>query len=349
MGLTAGDFAWADMLSALVAGENLSSEQASSAMDRIMSGESTDAQIAGFLVALRCKGETAEEIAGLVTAMLSAAAKVEIDEPLLDTCGTGGDRAGTINVSTIVAFVCAGAGAKVVKHGNRAISSGCGSADLLEALGVSIDLGPAGVAACVEAAGIGFCFAPRFHPAMRFAAGPRKELSIPTVMNFLGPLANPARARHQMVGVSSAPMAPKLIEVLRLLGSDHALVCYGHDGLDELTTCDDSTIFELAGGEISSYEIAPEDFGLERASREAILGGDAAKNKSAANFVLGGGEGPWRDIVLLNSAAALVAAGRAVDMGEGMEVAREAIDSGRAQRAADLLREASKTAADSEA
>ncbi|MBA3621871.1 MAG: anthranilate phosphoribosyltransferase, partial [Euzebyales bacterium] len=236
--------AWPEVLNRLVHGEDLDDATTAAVMERIMSGEATPAQVAGFLMALRAKGETAEEIAGLVRGMRAFALSVDIDGPVVDTCGTGGDRAGTFNVSTVAALVTAAAGATVAKHGNRAASGRCGSADLLEAWGVVIDLPPAQVRRCIERVGIGFCFAPTFHPAMRHAMAPRRELGVPTVFNFLGPLTNPAGARHQTIGVSDRAMAPRMAGVLARLGAAHALVFHGHDGLDELTTTGPSTVWE---------------------------------------------------------------------------------------------------------
>lgn len=308
-------------------------------MAAILRGEATDAQIAAFAVALRAKGETTWELAALVRTMLRFAERVEVPDPeaLVDTCGTGGDRAGTVNVSTMAALVAAGAGARVAKHGNRAASSQCGSADVLEALGVVIDLPPAGVARCIEAAGIGFCFAPRFHPALRFAAGPRRELGIPTTFNFLGPLANPAGARRQAVGVSDPGMAARVVGALAELGALHALVFYGHDGLDELSTTTASTVHELRDGRVRTFEVDPGDVGLARSDLAALRGGDAAANAAIVRRVLGGERGPWRDIVVLNAAAALVVADLADDLGAGVGLAGEVIDDGRAAAALDAF------------
>jgi anthranilate phosphoribosyltransferase len=251
---------------------------------------------------------------------------------VLDTCGTGGDRSGTINVSTIAAFVVAGAGVPVCKHGNRAASSKAGSADLLEALGVAINLGPRQVAGCVEEAGIGFCFAPRFHPSMRHAGPTRRELGVPTVFNFLGPLANPARVRRQVVGVSDPAMADKMLGVLVANGATHALVVYGHDGLDELTTTDRSTIVSSTPeGGTTSYQVDPTELGLPRVAKAELLGGDPAANADSARRVLGGEKGPRRDIVLLNAAAGLIAGGMAADLASGLVIATAALDEGRAQ------------------
>src|SRR5581483_3565620 len=257
---------------------------------------------------------------------------------VVDTCGTGGDRSHTINVSTIAAFVVAGAGVKVCKHGNRAASSACGSADLLEALGVVIDLAPEQVAACVQDAGIGFCFAPRFHPAMRHAIPTRRDLGVPTVFNFLGPLANPARVRRQVVGVSDARMAEKMAGVLGRLGSERALIVYGHDGLDELTTTTTSSVVELdEHGALRRYDVDPAALGLSVAQPGELVGGDAAANAAAARAVLAGEPGRHRDVVMLNAAAGLVAGGAAAGLPDGIALAAAAIDEGRAAAALERL------------
>src|SRR5579862_1886258 len=310
-------------------------------MAEILRGDATPAQIAAFAVGLRIKGETVAEMAGLVGAMLEFAEPVPLTDEtaatVIDTCGTGGDRSGTINVSTIAAFVAAGAGAKVCKHGNRAASSKAGSADVLEALGVAIDLGPAAVAQCVEEAGMGFCFAARFHAALRHAVPVRRELGVPTVFNFLGPLANPARVRRQVVGVSDPRMADKVLGVLQANGAEHALVVYGHDGLDELTTAGSSTVHELRDGELRTFTVEPVALGLSPATRDEVLGGDAAANAAFAREVLDGRRGPKRDIVVLNAAAALVVAGQCADLAEGVGTAQAAIDDGRAAAVLDAL------------
>lgn len=322
------EFSWAGVLTTLLAGGDLDEAATAAAMGEIMEGAATPAQIGAFVVALRSKGETAEEIAGLVRTMRSYAEKVPVEGPLLDTCGTGGDRSGTFNVSTAAAIVCAGAGVRVAKHGNRAASSRCGSADVLEALGVTIDLPPAGVARCIEAAGIGFCFAPIFHPAMRHAAVPRRELGIPTVFNFLGPLTNPAGATRQALGVSDPGMLGKMVDVLGRLGSEHVIGFRGRDGLDELSTSSPSDVVELAGGSIRRWILVPEDLGLPPAPPGALGGGTAAENAAIVRSVLAGEPGPRRDIVVLNAAAGLAAAEVAGDVSEGLDRAAEAIDSG---------------------
>jgi anthranilate phosphoribosyltransferase len=324
------DFSWPHAIGSLLAGSSLDEGGAAAAMTEIMEGAATPAQIAGFVVALRAKGETSEEVAGLVRAMRGYAARVEVPGELLDTCGTGGDRTGTFNVSTAAAFVCAGAGAKVAKHGNRAASSRCGSADVLEALGVRIDLPPEGVASCIEAAGMGFCFAPRFHPAMRHTAGARRELGVATVFNFLGPLTNPAGATRQALGVSDPRMLDVMVETLSRLGSAHVLAFHGHGGIDELATSGPSQVVELRAGEISRWVLDPAALGLPSAPLEALKGGSAPENAAVITALLDGERGPRRDVVALNAGAALVAADLAGDLVEGLAQAGAALDSGAA-------------------
>jgi anthranilate phosphoribosyltransferase len=331
---------WPAVLGPLTAGDDIAAEHATAAMSEILAGNATPAQIAGFIVALRMKGETVDEIVGLLAAMHAAAESVPLADVsgVVDTCGTGGDRSHSINVSTIAAIVVAGTGVKVCKHGNRAASSACGSADLLEALGVTIDLGPTEVARCIEEAGIGFCFAPRFHPAMRHAIPTRRELGVPTVFNFLGPLANPAGVRRQVLGVSDARMADKMAGVLAHLGSERALIVYGHDGLDELTTTTTSSVVELdETGEVIRYDVDPAACGLRVARSSDLVGGDAAANAAAARAVLAGEAGAHRDVVVLNAAAGLIAGGVASNFNDGLELAAAAIDDGRAAAALDKL------------
>jgi len=330
---------WAAVLGTLAARRDLTAEQARAAMAEILEGAATPAQIAGFIVALRMKGETVGELGGLVDAMLAAAERVTLppDERVVDIVGTGGDRAHTINVSTLSALVVAGAGGRVCKHGNRAASSATGSADLLEALGVRIDCGPEEVAHCVAEAGIGFCFAPRFHPAMRHAGPPRRELGIPTAFNFLGPLANPAGVRRLMIGVADASMAERMVGVLAARGSEHVLVVHGDDGLDELTVSTTSQVIELRDGEVRDYSVDPKELGITPAPTEALVGGDPPTNADLARRVLAGDAGPHRDIVCLNAGAGLVVAGMAVDLAHGLRAAQAAIDSGGAAAALDRL------------
>ena len=328
----AGLGGWPSVLGRLLRREDLSGAEASAALAEILAGSATSAQIAAFATALHTKGETAEEMAALVRTMLDHAELVPVPEQLevVDTCGTGGDRSHSINVSTIAALVVAGAGARVCKHGNRAMSSSSGSADVLEALGVVIELGPAQVLRCVEEAGMGFCFAPRFHPALRHAGPTRRELGVATVFNFLGPLANPARPRHQVVGVSDPAMADKMLGALSANGASRAMVVFGHDGLDELTTTTTSTLLETSDGEVRTVVVDPGEHGLAPASPDDLRGGDALANADLTRRVLDGNRGPHRDIVLLNAAAGLVVAGLAADLDDGLAVAERSVDDGRA-------------------
>jgi anthranilate phosphoribosyltransferase len=329
---------WPAILGALTAGHDLDAERCEAAMLDILAGNASPARIAGFIVALRMKGESVEELRGLLTAMRAAGEKVPIDPSgLVDVVGTGGDRSHSINVSSLAALVVAGAGAPVCKHGNRGASSVCGSADVLGALGVAVELGPDEVARCVAEAGIGFCFAPRFHPALRHAGPTRKELGVPTVFNSLGPMANPAGVRRQVIGVADWSLADRMVRVLADLGAERILVVHGHDGLDELTTTTTSSVVELRDGGIRSYEVDPLAFGFGRAEAGDLRGGDAAANAEFGRRVLDGGPGPHRDIVVLNAGAGLVAAGRADDIAEGTALAAAAIDDGRAAGVLDRL------------
>ena len=317
-------------LGKLVKGQDLTEAEASRAMELILAGDATPVQIAGFMIGLRIKGETAEEIAGLARTARRHAVPLEPRPGLLDTCGTGGDGLGTFNISTLSAIVAASCGAIVAKHGNRAASSQCGSADVLEALGVKIDLGPEGVSRCLDEAGIAFCFAPVFHAGFRFAGIPRRELGVRTFFNILGPLCNPAGARRQALGVADGALAERMAEVLDRLGVEKALVFHGGDGMDELTTTGPSQVIEVGGGRRRKYSVDPAELGFPKARPEDLQGADPEENAAIAMALLGGAEGPKRDVVLLNSAAALIAAGRANDFREGIGLAVEAIDSGRA-------------------
>jgi anthranilate phosphoribosyltransferase len=320
-----------EYLNRLARGEDLSEEQAAAAMELVMRDEATPIQIAGFIMGLRVKGETPTEIAGLARTMRALATPIDVENSseLLDTCGTGGDGAGTFNISTLAAIVAAACGARVAKHGNRAASSRCGSADVLEALGVRVDLKPAGVAACVREAGIGFLFAPVFHPSFRFAAVPRRELGVRTIFNVLGPLCNPAGARRQALGVPEPALAGKMAEVLERLGVERALV-FSSEGLDELSTSGPSLVIELLDGRRRSYQLDAVELGLARAAPADLRGGGPEENACIARELLQGAPGPRRDVLLLNSSAALRAAGLAGDWQEGLGLAAEAIDSGRA-------------------
>ena len=331
---------WAGIFRQLTGGGNLTAEAANAAMTEILGGEASPAQIGGFVMALRTKGETAEELVGLLSAMRSAAEAVPLDPEalgLIDTCGTGGDHSGSINVSTAAALVAVGAGARVCKHGNRSASSLCGSADVLEALGAVIDLGPQGVARCVTEAGFGFCLAPRYHPAMRHAGPARRELAVGTVFNFLGPLANPARVKRQLVGTSDRGMAEVMLEVLSATGSKRAVIVHGHDGLDELSTVAPTDVWELRDGDTLRYTVNPADLGLAPASAEDLVGGDAAVNAECLRRVFDGQQGAHRDIVALNAAAALVVADVSDTLEEGLEAASASIDGGRAGEALDAF------------
>ena len=332
-----------EALEQLLQGTPLRREQARSVMDQVMAGEATAVQIAGLLIALRAKGETVDEMTGFVESMRAHATPLELPPGAIDTCGTGGDRAGTFNISTAAAFVAAGAGIPVAKHGNRAASSRCGSADVLEALGIDISLDAAGVRRCIDVAGMGFCFAPTFHPAMRHAGPARRELGVRTVFNVLGPLANPGRVRRQALGVGAAPLAPLMVRVLKDLGHERALVFYGEDGLDELTTTGRSRVFQLKDGRVSEYELDPRDLGLSQSRTEDLLGGTPSENADLLRQVLDGASGPRRDVVLLNAAAAVLVAGRADEWPIALTVARESLDRGRARRVLDRLVDTSTT------
>jgi anthranilate phosphoribosyltransferase len=356
LGSTAATFetigGWPGALSRLVAGQSLSSDESEAVLGQVLAGEATPAQIAGFAVALRAKGETVEEMTGLVRAMVAHAVPLDAPGDLVDTCGTGGDRLRSVNVSTIAALVVAATGAKVCKHGGRAASSSVGAADVLESLGVVADLGPKGVARCLDEVGMGFCFAPRFHPAMRFAVPVRKELGIPTVFNYLGPLANPGRAKFQVIGVSDPAMADKMLGVLAANGSRRAMVVYGDDGLDELSTTGPSTVHELIGDGRGGYEVRkdridPTALGFRRATLDELRGGDASVNAEAIRRVVAGDPNPHRDIAVLNAAASLVVIGKAGDLAAGVALACEVIDDGRAEQVlAELIRVSQSAAAD---
>ncbi len=330
---------WPRLLTRLLNGESLAAEDTAWAMRQVMQGDATPAQLAGFTVALRAKGETADEVQGLVRVMLEEAAEVAVPGRAVDTCGTGGDRSGTVNISTMAALVVAGAGVPVAKHGNRAASSVCGSADLLEALGVVVDLPPPAIGPCLAQAGIAFCFAPVFHPGMRHAAVPRRELGIPTVFNVLGPLTNPARPAAQAVGVSDARLAPVIAAVLAARGTS-ALVFRGDDGLDELTTTATSSVWTVRDGQVRQQTFDPAVLGIARATPDQLRGGDAAANAAVAREVLSGAPSPARDAVLLNAAAAIAAHEAHADdlvprLAAGLERAVRAVDSGAAAQVLD--------------
>ncbi len=336
---------WPEILARLSRRESLTAAEAEDALGVVLAGDATPVQVGAFLVLLHAKGETADEVTGLARAMVAAAVPCPLDPGggvVVDLVGTGGDRLASINVTTLAAFITAGSGVPVCKHGNRAASSSVGTADVLEALGVAIEIGPEGVARCVSDAGMGFCFAQRFHPAMRFVGPVRKELGVPTVFNFLGPLTNPARTRHQLVGVSDAAMAPIMAGVLGATGSRHAMIVHADDGLDELSVTAPSSVLEIRGDgagefEVRDWRIDPAALGFAPATMDDLRGGDAAYNARIIRTVLGGEQGARRDIGILNAAAALVVAGRVDDLESGLGVAAESIDSGRALGVLDAL------------
>jgi len=331
--------------------QSLSRDEARTVMSEVLTGQCTDAQIAALLVALHMKGETVEEIVGFAEAIRAAAAPLEdlrqedsaIDvsgterDALVDTCGTGGDASGTFNISTATALVAAGTGVRVAKHGNRSVTSKCGSADVMEALGVNINLTPARVAACLHQVGIAFLFAPALHSAMKYVQPARRELRLRTVFNLLGPLTNPARASAQVVGVYSGDLVEKLAEALSMLGLRRALVVHGCDGLDEITISGPTRIAEVRDGQVHTYEVAPEDFGFPRAPIDSLTGGDAAANARIIREILAGQKSPSRDVVLLNAAATLVAAGKAGHLRDGLPLAARSIDSGAAAQKLEAL------------
>ena len=332
-----------DAIQMLVDGESLSAEQAAAAMNEIMMGEATPAQVGSFLTALRIKGETVDEIAGMARVMRQKSLHVSVDGPVVDTCGTGGDGSGSFNISTTAAFVVAGAGVTVAKHGNRAMSGSTGSADVLEALGVKIALSPESVARCLNETGFGFMFAQGYHPSMRFVAGTRREIGIRTVFNILGPLTNPAGADRQVIGIADPSMADRMAHVLRQLGSRKALVVHGSDGMDEITITGPSTVWQLENGEVTEYEVNPGDLGFSISSAESIQATSAEHSARIARSVLAGESGPARDIVLLNAAAALFAAGKAASLDIGVQLAAKSIDSGDAQAKLDAVVELSRS------
>jgi anthranilate phosphoribosyltransferase len=339
---------WPALLTELLERRDLPAAHAREAMATILAGDATPAQLIGFVVALRAKGETAEEISGLLDAVLANATLVPLGEVLqrsaIDIVGTGGDRSHSVNVSTMSAIVVAGAGVPVCKHGARAASSQCGTADVLEALGVAVELPPEGVLHCVETAGMGFCLAPRYHPAFRFAAPARREIGIPTVFNLLGPMANPGRVKRQLIGVANPAVAERMLASLRIHGSVKAWVVHGN-GLDELTTTGPSTVLALDDDHVTSFSVDPVALGLAPAIPEELVGGSPSENAEYVRRVMAGDHGAHRNIVLLNAGAGLVVAGRAGSLEEGIALAADSIDSGRAAATLDALVQASQTAA----
>lgn len=320
-----------EAIAKVIEGADLRRDEMADAMNQIMSGEATDAQIGAFLIALRLKGESVDEIAGAAAVMREKATPIATKHAVIvDTCGTGGDHSGTFNISTTAAFIAAGAGLCVAKHGNRAATSQSGSADVLMALGVNIEASPETASRCLDEVGIGFLFAPALHGAMKYAIGPRREIGVRTLFNALGPLTNPAGANRQVIGVYSAALTETLAGVLATLGTERAYVVHGSDGLDEMTLTGPTKVSELKDGAVSTYRISPGDFGLGEARADALKGGDADANAAITLSVLKGAEGPARDIALLNAAAAIVAGDKARDLREGIQIAAEVVDSGRA-------------------
>ncbi|MGD9844202.1 MAG: anthranilate phosphoribosyltransferase [Variibacter sp.] len=326
-----------DELKALIGkvatGATLSRDEAAHAFDVMMSGEATPSQMGALLMALRLRGETVDEITGAVTTMRAKMLPVVAPKNAVDVVGTGGDASGSYNISTCAAFVVAGAGVPVAKHGNRALSSRSGAADVLDALGIKVDLGPDAIARCIREAGIGFMFAPVHHPAMKNVGPTRVELGTRTIFNLLGPLSNPAGVTRQMVGVFSKQWVEPLAHVLNNLGAERAFVVHGSDGLDEITTSGPTSVASLENGKVSTFEISPEDVGLRKVKPEALRGGDASTNAKALKAVLSGEDGAYREVALMNAAAALIVAGRAEDMHAGVALAKQSIDSGAADAA----------------
>ena len=321
----------------LLGNQNLTQKESQDVMFKIMSGKFDDAQIAGFLIALRSKGETSEEIAGFAEAMREKMTPIPIICDAIDMCGTGGDASGTFNISTAASFVVAGAGVSVAKHGNRSMSSKSGSADVLESLGVNITLPPERIAKCIDDIGLGFMFAPTLHPAMKHAVGARNSLAVRTVFNILGPLCNPAKVKRQVIGVFDGKITEKMATVLQLLHSEEAYILHGRDGLDEITTTSDTEVWEVRGGRIRNYSLAPEDGGIERTTLSEIQAKSVEEHQSLFVAALGDRECAARDIVLLNTGAALVVAGKAADLRSGVSTAREAISGGQALEKLDRL------------
>ncbi|MGH2442172.1 MAG: anthranilate phosphoribosyltransferase [Chloroflexota bacterium] len=333
-----------DLLNRIIQGHSMTIDEAANLMAQMMNEEITPIQMAGFLVALRAKGETAEEVVGFATTMRARARQIQTSAPLADTCGTGGDNSGTFNISTAAALIVAACGQPVAKHGNRAASGRCGSADVLEALGVDVALPPEGVAKCIEEAGIGFLFAPAFHPSMKFATVPRRELGVRTVFNLLGPLTNPARPKFQLLGVSSADLLDLMAASLSKLGVDRALVVHSRDGMDEISVSGKTDVREVIGSEIRALEVTPEDFGVKRAELGSVAGGDPRINSAILLDVLETGSGPATDAAVINAGAALYCSGRVSTLRDGAEQARAAITTGAARDTLEHLRAVSQCA-----
>ena len=328
-----------EAIAKLVEKKNLTQQEAEQVMNEIMEGKATDAQIAAFLISLRMKGETIEEITACAKIMREKSSSIKPKaDYLVDTCGTGGDKSGTFNISTAAAFVAAGAGVSVAKHGNKSVSSKCGSADVLAALGVNIQLEPKMVEKCIEETGIGFMFAPLFHPAMKYVVNARKETGVRTVFNILGPMTNPAGAKSQVIGVFNPALMKDIANVMKNLGSRHVMVVNG-DGLDEITIAGKTKVAELKDNKTRVYDINPEDYGFDISPLNEILGGDAQENANIITEVLKGAKGPKRDVVLLNAGAAIYVSGKALSLKEGIEAAKKSIDSGEALKKLEALKE----------
>jgi len=325
------------LIGKVATGATLTREEAAGAFDRMMSGEATPSQMGGLLMGLRMRGETVDEITGAVTTMRAKMLKVAAPAGAIDVVGTGGDASGSYNISTCAAFIVAGAGIPVAKHGNRALSSRSGAADVLGALGVKIDLGPEQISRCIDEAGIGFMFAPAHHPAMKHVGPTRIELGTRTIFNLLGPLSNPAGVKRQMVGVFSRQWVEPLANVLKNLGSERAYVVHGSDGLDEITTSGPTSVAALENGKVTTFEIKPEELGFAKAKPEDLRGADAEANAAALMDVLRGKKGPFRDVAILNAAAAIVVAGKAKDLKDGVAVASKSVDSAEAESRLDRL------------
>ena len=334
-----------EAIDAVVAGRSLTMDEAAAVMRQIMRGEATPAQLGSFLTALRLKGESTEEIAGMATVMREFSLKVRVEGTVVDSVGTGGDGSNSFNISTAAALVAAGAGVRIAKHGNRAASGSCGAADVLEALGVRIELPPEGVERCINEGGIGFMFAQAFHPSMRHAGPVRREIGIRTVFNILGPLTNPSAAQRQLIGVAFPQLGEKMAEVMRLLGSERTLVVHGAGGLDEIALDGDTSVWELRDGKVESWTFRPGDTGLGRWTVDELRGGDHEANAATMLRLLAGEGGPIRDAVLINTAGVLLAAGAAASIPEGIQTAAQAIDSGAARQRLDALVELSNAGA----
>ena len=335
----------ADALAKLIESKNITFKDSSEVMSEIMEGEASPAQLGGFLTALRMKGETAEEVAGMATVMRSKSLKLKISQDVVDTCGTGGDGLSTFNISTASAFVVAGAGVKVAKHGNRAMSSKTGSADVLESLEININMSPTEIAECINQTGFGFMFAQGFHPAMKHAASPRRELAIPTVFNILGPLTNPANAKRQVIGVSDGSKGKLMAQVLVKLGSIKAVVVHGDDGLDEATVSGESTIWIVNSGSVEERKISPIEFGIPVSKLDGLRVSNSDESAAMINDVLRGGKGPARDVVLINSALALYVASDSDDIQKFLKISRESLDSGSALSVLENYRDFSNSCA----